>query len=180
MWTYFSSVLLQRDGPPLCVPHVERVKVGRSPGLHQLRLQEEQAAHADRHAQQDPQPLRSGAGGPDRVAPESLHLGGGRTRAGRETLLQKKRNSGEKRLTTSFHSQNFRVCGWRASKIKESSKIYIFVILIFISISLVESVYKFTRQSISGCYIGVCTQRNVEPFSCSLRIFYCVTVTNPT
>ena len=69
MWTYFSSVLLQRDRPPLRVLHLVRVKVFGFPRLHQQRLQEEQAAHTHRHAQQHRQPLGSGAGGLGGVAP---------------------------------------------------------------------------------------------------------------
>ncbi len=41
MWTYFASVLLQRDRPPLRVLHLERVKIFWFSRLHQLRLQEE-------------------------------------------------------------------------------------------------------------------------------------------
>lgn len=40
MWTYFSSVLLKRDRPPLRVFHLERIKIRRSSRLHQLRLEE--------------------------------------------------------------------------------------------------------------------------------------------
>lgn len=40
MWTYFSSVLLKRDRPPLRVFHLERIKIHRSSRLHQLRLEE--------------------------------------------------------------------------------------------------------------------------------------------
>lgn len=69
MWTYFSSVLLQEDRPPLRVFHLESVKVDGLPRLEQLRLQEEQTADADRHAQQHGQLPGFGVGGPARVAP---------------------------------------------------------------------------------------------------------------
>lgn len=69
MWTYFSSVLLQRHRPALRVFDLEGVKVDGFPRLQQLCLQEEQAADTDRHAQQDPQLLGFGVGGPGRVAP---------------------------------------------------------------------------------------------------------------
>lgn len=69
MWTYFSSVLLQRHRPPLRVFDLERIKVSGSSGLH-LGLQEEQAPHTHRHAQQHRQLLLGfGVGGPGRVAP---------------------------------------------------------------------------------------------------------------
>lgn len=69
MWTYFSSVLLQRNRPAFGVLHLEGIKVRRSPRLQQLRLKEEQAAHSHRHTQQDGQFLGFGVGGPRRVAP---------------------------------------------------------------------------------------------------------------
>lgn len=69
MWTYFPSVLLQRDRPPLRVLHLEGIKVRGSPRLQQLRLKEEQTPHTDRHTQQDGQFLGFGVGGPGRVAP---------------------------------------------------------------------------------------------------------------
>lgn len=69
LWTYFSSVLLQEERPPLRVLHLEGVKVDGLPRLEQLRLQEEQAAHADCHAEQHGQLLGFGVGGPGRVAP---------------------------------------------------------------------------------------------------------------
>ena len=69
MWTYFSSVLLQRHRPPLRVFDLERVEIRRFSGLHQLRLQEEQTPDTDRHAQQHPQLLRFRVGGLGRVAP---------------------------------------------------------------------------------------------------------------
>ena len=69
MWTYFPSVLLQGDRPPLRVLDLEGVKILGLPPLHQLRLQEEQAADADRHAQQHRQLLRFRVGGLGRVAP---------------------------------------------------------------------------------------------------------------
>lgn len=68
-WTYFPSVLLQEDRPPLRVFHLESVEVDGLPRLEQLRLQEEEAADADRHAQQHGQLLGFGVGGPSRVAP---------------------------------------------------------------------------------------------------------------
>lgn len=69
MWTYFSSVLLQGDRPPLRVFHLERVKILRLPRFHQLSLQEEQTPHADCHAQQDRQLFSFRVGGFGRVAP---------------------------------------------------------------------------------------------------------------
>lgn len=69
MWTYFSSVLIQRHRPPLRVLYVEGIKIDRFPRLHQLRLEEEQAAHTDRHAQQDGHLLGFWVGGLRRVAP---------------------------------------------------------------------------------------------------------------
>lgn len=69
MWTYFSSVLLQRHGPPLRVFDLEGVEVCRFSGLGQLCLQQEQAAHSHSHAQQHRQPLSLRAGAPGRVAP---------------------------------------------------------------------------------------------------------------
>lgn len=69
MWTYFSSVPLQRNHPPLRVFDLERIKVRRFSRLQQLRLQQEQTAHTDCHAQQDRQLLRFWVGGPGRVAP---------------------------------------------------------------------------------------------------------------
>lgn len=101
MWTYFPSVLLQGDRLPLRVFHLKGIKVLRFSGSHQLGLQEEQTAHTDRHAQQNPQPYSSGAGGPGGITSQSLHLGGKKKKKKEELELEVAGRTGEKNCEAS-------------------------------------------------------------------------------